>query len=206
MISLKKKTADKASYRWRPNFRDYEALPDVQTVRTKVFLPVIFITIAAVFCVFILFREYGAMNTEKSIANLESEIASYQAEHDVIVSLNSDFMKIVRDLDEIDEFMSGKLVGSAFLISITSLLPEDMYLTRIEYGESKVSIEGSLNVPAEEASRIVDAFMKALEEADVAQGLLTEYKLTSMERDKSGEKIRFRIEVLPQEEKKGKKR
>lgn len=206
MISLKKKAAVKSGYNWRPNFRDYEALPDVQAVRTKVFLPVIFITVAAVFCMFILFREYGAMNTEKSIAELEKEIESYSVEHDEIVDLNSNFMKIVRKADEIEEFVSGKLVASEFLISISSRLPENMYLTRLEYGEDKATVEGSLAVPAEEASRIVDSFLKELEEADVVQGLLSEYKLTSMEREKSGEKIRFRIEVLPKEEKKGKRR
>lgn len=206
MISLKKKSAASSSYRWRPNFRDYEALPDVQTVRTKVFLPVIFITIAAIFCMFILFREYGAMNTEKSIAKLENEIAGYSVEHDEIVALNSEFMALERKLDEINDFMSGKIVGSEFLISVSSRLPENMYLTRIEYSESGAIIEGSLTVPAEEASRIVDTFMTALEEADVSQGLFSEYKLTSMDRDKGGETVRFRIEVLPKEDKKGKKR
>ena len=203
MISLKKKSsAAKAGYRWRPNFRDYEALPDMRAVRTKVFLPVIFITIAAVFCMFILFREYGALNTENSIVTLEEEIGEYSVEHDEIVKLNSEFMNIVRNLDEIDDFMKGKLVGSDFLIAVSSRLPEGMYLTRVEYSEDRATIEGNVSVPAEEASRIVDTFMKTLQEADVLQGLLSEYKLTSMEREKSGETIRFRIEITPEEEKK----
>lgn len=203
MISLKKKATVAKSYSWRPNFRDYEALPDIRAVRTKVFLPVIFITIAAVFCAFILFREYKALNINKSIAQVSSEIESYQVDHDEKVALNSEFMNIAKDLDEIQSFKEGRLVGSDYLLGLSSRLQEGMYLTRVDYGEDKAVIEGNVTVPAEEASRLVDDYMNTIKEADVLQGVYTEYKLTSLERDKDGTTIKFRIEVTLEE--KGKK-
>lgn len=203
MISLKKRGAASSSFDWRPNFRDYDALPDIRAVRTKIFVPAIFLTIAAVFAIFILFREYQALGVGESIAELQAEVDSYGDRHDEKVKLNGEFMAIGRDLEEVIAFKEERLVASDFLLAITSRLTDGMFLTRVEYGEDRAFIEGSVKVPAEEASRIVDSYLKSLEEGNVVQGLLTEYKLTSLERDPSSSIVKFRIEVsAPQENKK----
>ncbi|EDY81033.1 Fimbrial assembly protein [Verrucomicrobiia bacterium DG1235] len=200
MIKVKKKSASERTFNWRPNFRSYEDLPDMRAVRTQIFVPAVAICIAAVFAIYILFQEYRAMSIGESIVKLEEEISSYEARHDEKVKLNAEFMGIVRTMDEVIEFTSDNLVGSDFLLALSSRLVEGMYLTRVEYLENKATIEGSVQVPAEEASRLVNDYLKSIEEADSLQGLLTEYKLTSLERDGSGNNISFRIEVTRKEE------
>ncbi|MBK1879946.1 hypothetical protein [Pelagicoccus mobilis] len=200
MIKIKKKASVGNSYSWRPNFRNYDELPDVRTVRTQFFFPIVSLCIAAVFTVFILFQEYRAMDIRKNMAELEVEIESYQARHDEKVKLNAEFMGISRTLDEIVEFKANRLVASDYLLTLSSHLLEGMYLTKVEYMATLATIEGSVQVPAEEASRLVNQYLKSIQEADALQGLLNEYKLTSLERGEAGQGIKFRIEVLKKEE------
>ncbi len=202
MIKLSKKSAATRSYNWRPNFRDYENLPDMRAVRTQFFVPVVAIAIASIFSVYILFQEYRAMNIGKDIVTLEAEIATYQDRHDEKVKLNSEFMAVSRQLSEIVEFKTGKLVASDLLLCLSSNLLEGMHLDRVEFSEGRAGIQGSVLVPAEEASRLVNDYLKAIEEADALQGLLDEYKLTSLKRDGASDSIVFSIEVTKQEEKK----
>lgn len=200
MIKLSKKAAVSNSYNWRPNFRNYEALPDIRAVRTQFFVPALAIAVASVFSIYILFQEYRAMNISEDIVKIEEDIASYEERHDEKVKLNSEFMAISRTLNEIVEFKEGRLVASDMLLSLSSHLLEGMHLDRVEYLEDKASIEGSVMVAAEQASRLVNDYLKALEEADALQGLLDEYKLTTLERDSTGNHIIFRIEVTKREE------
>ncbi|WP_221774700.1 hypothetical protein [Pelagicoccus albus] len=187
------------SYNWRPDFRDLEDLPELRAVRTQFFLPTLFLVIAGVTIVFSVLREVHVKNIQQNIESLKVEIASYQEKHDAKVELNSGFMNTTRTLDEIVQFRSGRLLGSDFLLAVSSRLLEGMYLSRIEYIEGRASIEGNLKVSAEEASRLVDKFMVSLEEADVLQGLLDDYKLTSLERSAGGAHFNFRIEVTNSE-------
>ncbi len=199
MIKLSKKSASASSYNWRPNFRDYEALPDMRAVRTQFFVPAVAIAIASVLTIYILFQEYRAMNISEDIIKLENEIATYQERHDEKVALNAEFMKIGRTLNGIVEFKADKLVASDLLLSLSTHLLEGMHLDQVEYFEGRANIQGSVLVPAEEASRLVNDYLKALESADALQGLLDEYKLTSLERSVAGDSIVFRIEVTKKE-------
>lgn len=202
MIKLSKKSAPVSSYNWRPNFRDYEALPDMRAVRTQFFIPALAIAIASALTIYILFQEYRAMNIGEDIVKLESEIATYQVRHDEKVALNSEFIKIGRTLNGIVEFKANKLVASDLLLSLSTHLVEGMHLDQVEYFEGRANIQGSVLVPAEEASRLVNDYLKALESANALQGLLDEYKLTSLERSIAGDSIVFRIEVTKKEESK----
>ena len=205
MIKLKKRQASSHVYHWRPNFRDYEALPDMRAVRTNIFVPLIFMTIALVCTGFILFREYRATTIRANIALLQSEIEADSQRHDEIVKLNGEFIQITRNLDEVTEFVDGQLVGSDFLLAVSSHTEPGMHLTRVEYGDQKALIEGIASVEAEEASRIVNAFLKAIEKDNVLQGLLTDYRLTLLERAGSSDSFKFRIEVSAPEKEKRKR-
>lgn len=200
MIKLKK-AGQGRRYNWRPDFRVADQLPEVSAVRTKVFVPGIAASVAIVFVLFILFQEYRAMRIGEDIAKLREEIASYDERHDEKVDLNAEFLALTRTVDEVLEFKQGVLTGSDYLLTVSSNLLDGMYLDRVEYLDHKADIEGSVEVPAEEASRLVDDYLRALEEADALQGLLTQYKLTSLGRDQAGERIKFRIEVTELEEK-----
>ncbi len=202
MIKLPKKSSSARSYSWRPNFRDYESLPDLRAVRTQFFLPAFAIAVAGIFSVYILFQEYRAMNIGKDVQELEAEIATYETRHDEKVKLNAEFMNSNRTLSEVVEFKSDRLIASDFMLSLSSRLPDGMYLDRVEYSEGLANIQGSVLVSAEEASRLVDDYLKSIEEADVLQGLLDEYKLTSLERGARGDGFAFRIEVTKKEGKK----
>lgn len=204
MIALRKKQVSGRSYEWRPNFRDYDSLPDIRAVRAKFFLPTLFIALAVGFLSYTLFREYSAMQLREDIAELTATIAESEAKHNEKVAMNSEFMAVMRQIDEVNGFVSGQLVGSDFLLAVSSRVLPGMFLTRVEYSPEMAMVEGSLEVQAEEASRIVDRFMKSLQEADVLQGLLTEYKLTMLERDQSGKGFKFRIQVEPKPNPKGK--
>ena len=204
MINLKKKTAVGQAQHWRPNFRDYDALPDIRAVRTQFFLPAILIAAAVLVLSYVLFREYIALQLRSDIAALTAEIEENNANHDEKVEMNSEFMAIVRNIDEVSAFVDRQLIASDFLLAVSSRIQSGMHLTRIEYGADLAVIEGNLEVPAEQASRIVDDFVKVLQEGDVVQGLLTEYKLTSLERDAASNNIRFRIEISPAPQTKGK--
>ncbi|WP_309023236.1 PilN domain-containing protein [Pelagicoccus sp. SDUM812002] len=142
------------------------------------------------------------MNIEEDIQKLESEIATYEARHDEKVKYNADFMKVSRSLNEIVEFEGGRLVASDLLLSLSSRLPDGMYLDRVEYSDGIANIQGSVLVSAEEASRLVNDYLRSIEGADVMQGLLDEYKLTSLERGSVGDGFAFRIEITKKEEKK----
>ncbi|MDQ8183397.1 hypothetical protein [Pelagicoccus sp. SDUM812005] len=200
MIKLSKKASSARSYDWRPNFRDYDSLPDMRAVRTQFFVPALAIAIASVLTVYILFQEYRASNIEEEIQSLQAEISTYQGRHDEKVKLNAEFMKISRTLAEVVEFKDGKLVASDALLSLSSNLLDGMHLDRVEYYEGRANIQGSVLVAAEEASRLVNDYLKAIEKADSFQGLLNEYKLTSLERSTAGNGIAFRIEVIAKEE------
>lgn len=200
MIKRKKKPASSKTYNWRPNFRDFEALPDIRTVRAQLFVPAACITIAIVFVAVIAFREYRAMSIKGNIATLREEVESYDQTHNEKVQLNAEFMGIMRNLKEVVAFKEDVLVGSDFLLAVSSRLQSGMFLERVDYGEAKAVVEGNVQVPAEEASRIVDAYLKSLEGGDVLQGLFTQYKLTSLERDARTGMIRFRIEVTGKDE------
>lgn len=202
MIKLSKKSTTSRSYDWRPNFRDYESLPDIRAVRTQYFVPVLAIVIATILSFYILFQEYRAVGIEEDILSLEAEIEKYREQHDEKVELNAEFMKISRKLSEVVEFKQGKLAASDALLSLSSNLLEGMHLDRVEYYEGRANIEGSVLVPAEEASRLVNDYLKAIEEADAFQGLLSEYKLTSLDRSSAGNTIAFRIEATAEEKKK----
>lgn len=199
VMKLSKKTSSARSYNWRPNFRDYESLPDMRAVRTQFFAPALAIAIALFLSIYIIFQEYRAMNIGEDILALEAEIATYEARHDEKVKLNAEFMGISRTLSEIVDYKKGKLVASDFLLSLSSNLLEGMHLDRVEYLEGKANINGSVLVSAEKASRLVNDYLKALEKADALQGLLTEYKLTSLERDGADNDLAFRIEVTKKE-------
>lgn len=204
MIALKKKSSEGNSYKWRPNFRNADSLPEVRAIRTRFFLPTIAITLAFCFSSYILFQEYRAVTINDSIEVLEGEIESYKAKHDEKVKLNSEFMAISRTMDEIVEFNKGKLVASDFLLSVSSRLLDGMYLSRVEYIPEKADISGYVRVSAEQASLLVNDYLKSLEEGDVLQGLLDEYKLISLKRDQTGKSFEFRIQIT-KAEKKGKK-
>lgn len=206
MVSLKKKSAETRLYNWRPNFRDYEALPDIRVVRAKFFVPALFITLAVVFLSYIIFSEYKAMNLQDSIDLIQTEIDTDEARHAETVKLNGEFMKLVRSVDEMVAFEAEQLIGSDFLLAISSKLLEGMYLSRIEYERDLVVIIGNLNVPAEEASRIVDEYLQSLKDEDILEGKLTVYKLTSLERDSNSGTIKFRIEISPAEKEEKKKK
>lgn len=203
MIKVKKKTVASNAYNWRPNFRNYDDLPDLRAVRTQFFFPAISLCIAAVFTVFILFQEFRAMEIRGDIEALEQEIASYEERHSEKVKLNAEFMKISRTIDEVLEFEDNRLVGSDFLLTLSSSLVEGMYLKRVEYLANQAIVEGSVQIAAAEASQIVNDYLQEIEEKDALQGMLTEYKLTSLARG-GGDRISFRIEIT-KKEKKGKK-
>lgn len=200
MIKPKKRASKARQYNWRPNFLNYESLPDIRAVRTQFFLPTVSSLLAAVFVIFVLAREYKAMGIVEGIEDLNAEVASYEATHNEKVKLNAEFMGIARTLDEVVEFKKDRLSGSDFLLALSSRLIDGMYLNRVEYLEGRATVEGSVQVPAEEASRIVDAYLKSIEQGDVLQGLLTEYKLTSLERDGGSNSIKFRIEITEAQE------
>lgn len=202
MSLTKKKASARSAYSWRPNFRDVEALPDLRVVRTKFFLPAIAISLTVAFSSYLIFQEYRAVGIAENIRKVEAEIATYEETHSEKVELNSEFMQITNTLDEIVRFKAGKLVGSDFLLALSSRLQGGMYLTRVEYIDGKASIDGSVQVPAEKASRLVNQYLRSLEEGDVLQGFLTEYKLTTLERDGGGNNFSFRIEVTKGEDRK----
>ncbi len=204
MISFKKRQQSSGSYDWRPNFRDYESLPDIRAVRTQFFLPTALVALALAFVGYLASREYRAVYLKSEISTIEAEISQHDVNHAEKVSQNAEFMSFERSLDEISAFLDDQLVGSDFLLAVSSRIMSGMYLTRVEYAPELVTIEGNLEVPAEEASRIVDGFLKALQEGDVVQGKLTEYKLTSLERDATSRLIRFRIQVEPKPDPKAK--
>lgn len=200
MIKVKKKASAANAYNWRPNFRNYDDLPDLRTVRTQFFFPAVALCVAAVFTVFILFQEFRSMEIQKDIETLEQEIASYEARHDEKVKLNAEFMGITRTIDEVLEFEKDRLVGSDYLLTLSSSLLEGMYLTRVEYLGGQAIVEGSVQVAAAEASQIVNEYLRAIESADALQGRLSEYKLTNLERGSNGNIVNFRIEVREKEE------
>lgn len=195
MMKLSKKSKPSRNYDWRPNFRDYDSLPDIRVVRTKFFVPALAIAIASALTVYIFFQEYRAMGISKDIQKLEEEIAMRQGEHDEKVELNAEFMKLSRKLSEVVEFKEGKLTASDLLLNLSSRLFDGMHLDRVEYAEGRADIQGRALVPAEEASRLVNDYLKSIEDSDVLQGLLDEYKLTSLDRDGKGNGFVFSIEV-----------
>ncbi len=204
MINLKRKAAAGPSYNWRPNFRDFESLPDISVVRVKFFLPT-FLGVAVLIAVsYILFNEYEAAGINDSIDSLQTELDSQAPEHDKLVKLNSEFMTLDKGLKEILDFKSGTLLSSDLLLSISTRVKEKMHLTRLEYSAERVLIEGDVKVAAEEASVIVDAFLLELEKGAILEGVLDQYSLTSLQRDERKDTIHFRIEITAAEKEKGK--
>lgn len=202
MLKVGRKNSPQNSYQWRPDFRDVESLPELRAVRTKFFIPALAITAVVIFSSYLLYQEYRASKISEDIAKVSSEISTYEVRHDEKVKLNGEFMKISQVLNEVVEFKEGRLIGSDFLLAVSSRLLEGLYLTRVEYVAGKAVISGNAQVPAEEASLLVNEYLQSLEKGDALQGMLVSYKLTSLEREKVGKNVSFRIEVTKGEEKK----
>lgn len=205
MIKLKKKASTGPSYDWRPDFRLTDTLPEISAVRTKLFAPILAGGVALVCVSFILFQEYKAKSINENIAAMQAEISSHDVEHNAKVEINAEFLGLTRTIDEVIAFKEGNLIGSDFLLTVSSKLLEGMYLDRVEFSDGRATIGGIVEVPAAQASDLVNSYLKSLEEVDALQGLLAEYKLTSLDREGSEEIIKFRIEVSNPEEK-GKKK
>jgi len=195
VIARKKGASSVQRFCWRPDFSDRELLPELSTVRARFLLPGIAATVAVVLVGLLLIQEYRASTLSENIVSLREEIASYDEQHSELVEMNAEFIGLSRSIDEVVDFKSDKLVGSDFLLSVSSKLLDGMYLNRVDYLNGRAEVEGSVEVPAEEASILVNEYLESLENADVLQGVLSEYKLTSLERDGKEQRVKFLVQV-----------
>lgn len=191
---------------WRPDFRDTEDLPDIKIIRTGFFVGAFFTTVALALVLFVSFRELQKKSTQENLDALQVEISGYEVEHARVVALNKKFMESMKRIEEVDATRSNQVVFSDLMLSAGQALREGMALSLISYKDDSITLEGLINVPAEEASIVVDAFMNELKTNNVDQGFFPVYNLNSLER-KDGGGISFSITMSEElkDQKKGKK-
>ncbi|MCH6255434.1 hypothetical protein MLD52_02655 [Puniceicoccaceae bacterium K14] len=171
---------------WRPDFRDTESLPDIKIIRTGFFIAAICSTLALAMVLFVGFREYQKVTTQESLDSLKIEVAEYEAEHSEVVAKNKKFMEAMKSVTEIDTARGNQLVFSDLMLTCGASLKEGIALSSISLGEESITLAGLMNVPADEASIIVDSFMMELKERNADQGHFPIYNLSNMERKEGG--------------------
>ena len=172
MLSLlKKKSASKSSFEvaptpWRPDFRNVEALPDIKTVRTSFFFNTTTVAITAALLLYVVQREWTAFSLSRSLADLESRIATAEPASKKAVDAYALFQAEEKKFREAQVLAKDSFRLSDLFLELGDTLPEGVRLGRLDLRgpAHSVLLGGSVTGVDVAASARVSQYEKALQE------------------------------------------
>jgi hypothetical protein len=173
MLSLLKKKNDATQPQfaaWHPNFRNYERLPDVKTVRTAFFANAVAVAVALSAVLWVAYQEYTCSLVRGDIAIARAELSRDKGPSDQAVAVFKKFQADEKKVREMSAFVASKPSVSAMYITLGSTLVEQVSLTHIEIAPTQIGLRGVVHGSSDVASSIASTYIDALKaEASISQ-------------------------------------
>ena len=115
---------------WHPDFRNVDALPDINVVRTEFFVKILTVTIAFVLLFYLGFHEYSGISLGSQIYELDSKISSKKNGNSKNLGSSSKFNKVAKKIFEVKEFMDSPIDTTEFLTFLGEAYPMKCSLHR----------------------------------------------------------------------------
>lgn len=174
MLSLLKKNKEAAQPQfaaWHPNFRNYERLPDVKTVRTAFFANAVAVGVAIAAALWVAYREYQCSLIRSDIEVAKADVARDKGPSDQAVGQFKKFQADENKIREIADFVASKPSVAEMYVTLGNTLVNDVALTHIEIAPSQIGLRGVVHGPTESTSSIASNYIDTLK-ADAFIGKL----------------------------------
>ena len=173
MLSLLKKNNEAAQPQfaaWHPNFRNYEKLPDVKTVRTAFFANALAVAVAISLMLWVAYREYSCALIRAEIDVAQAELERDKGPSDRAITQFKKFQADEKKIKEISAFLASKPSVSEMYITLGNTLVDDVSLTHIEIAPTQIGLRGVVHGSSDVASSIASAYIDALKaDASISQ-------------------------------------
>lgn len=193
-LSKKGSTGGAEFAAWHPNFRNKTELPDIKTVRTKFFVNVVALLVAASAVLYYAYQEYTLRAIERQVAVIEAHIEKDSKPSADAIALYKKFREEEAKTKEAAAFVSSeRLIFSEFLISAAKALPVDVSVVSVQYKDTSIAINGLAKGSPDLASSIASAYEKQLRESPDLKGRFKSITLTSLSRDAKTGYLNFSV-------------
>lgn len=188
MQSLLKKRTDKSSAvmvpAWHPNFRMVERLPDTKAVRTSFFVNSLAVFAAVSLALYVGYGEVQFRALQEETARVRASVAASKPRSDQALVQFKKFQEEERKILELRDFLkASKLVVSDFIFQLGDTLPSEITLDTIDYRPAGVTLRGSIEGAADEASGRAVKFVAGLGRDPAFASKFDTIKLTNIVRD-----------------------
>lgn len=197
MLSILKKSNEKTVAStlpaWHPNFRNVERLPDVKLVRTAFFINCAAVVVTIVLGLYFAQSEVGFRSLREQTADWQRQINNEKADSEKAVSQFKKFQEEEKQLLELKDFQSSKLVGSDFILQLGESLPPRITLTSIDYHGTSIVLRGTIAGSPDEASGDASTYLDVLKKYPAYVGKFDGISLTGISRNPTTSGISFEI-------------
>jgi hypothetical protein len=189
MLSLLKKSGgDKAATRtipWRPDFRDFEQLPDVKTVRAALYVNIAAIAVTALVVLLVVQREWSVISLRNTLANVETDIEQTQPKSESARAAFTQFQAEERRFREAHALVSDPFRLADFLVHLGTINPLDVNVRRVDFrgpGQT-LTILGAVRGLDAAASDVASQFVRQLQTDPVLKTHFEAISLTNLGRN-----------------------
>ncbi len=189
MLSLLKKSGgEKAAPRtlpWRPDFRDFEQLPDVKTVRAALYTNIAVASLTALVVLFVAHREWSILSLRGTLSDVEAQIESTQAGSERARAMFTEFQAEERRFNEANALVSDPFRLADFLIHLGTLNPPGVNVSRVDFrgaGQS-LTILGAIRGLDAAASDAASQYVRQLQNDPRLKTYFESISLTNLGRN-----------------------
>ncbi len=210
MLPILKKPSEKAVAlmmpAWHPNFRNSERLPDVKVVRTAFFINSAAVVVVLVLGLYLAQSEIGFRALRDQAADWQRQINNEKTSSDQAVAQFQKFQEEEKQLLEIKDFQSSRLIGSDLIFELGECLPPRVTLTMIDYRGQTVVLRGTIAGSSDEASGDASAYLSVLSKNPAFADKFDGVSLTGISRNPTTNGISFEILLKLKSDQKGGKK
>jgi Tfp pilus assembly protein PilN len=190
-----KPTKQSATTYWHPSFRVVEALPDTKVIRTSFAVNAVAIAAALAAGAFLYSRESALADVSTQIDNLQEKVEAAKPRVAKAFELQKEFSAGEKKVREIEVFLAPKLVASDFLAIVSETLPRLISLDSIEMSSEVIRLRGTVVGSSERSAPLAKAYAEQLSAHPVLKEQMASIKLNNQNRDQSGDRFTFEIEL-----------
>jgi hypothetical protein len=199
MLSSLKKPSDKSAASlvppWRPNFRNFERLPDTKAVRTTFFVNGMALLVTVSLAIYLVYNEVERRTLASDAETARSIAAERKPLSDQATAQSKKFQDEEKKVRALQLFLvAPKIVVSELLLELGSSLPPSVLLNSIEYRGAGVTARGGISGSAEEGARKAVAYVEKLRQEIYFTKHFETITLTSIVRDPASGEMRFEID------------
>jgi hypothetical protein len=199
MLSSLKKPSDKSVVSlvppWRPNFRNFERLPDTKAVRTTFFVNGLALLVAVSLTIYLVYKEIERSTLAADAETARSIAAERKPLSDRAIAQAKKFQNEENKVKELHFFLTNsKIKVSELLLELGSSLPPSVLLNSVEYRVSGVTARGAISGSAEEGARKAVAYVEKLRQEIYFDKHFETITLTGITRDPAAGEMRFEID------------